>query len=516
MSARRSSVTSVVPIGARIDPKAPLDAARHFRSGYKIGEFPGLHFRQGEFYAWAGSHYIATPDEAMRSQVYGWLSSCRTENGTLIAPNRRLVTDILDALKGEAYATVSSAPDWLDGHTGAPINELLVCQNGIVHLPTRSLRRADPRLFATAALSLDFDPQAPHPTRWLAFLDTVFPSDPESIELLQEYIGLCALTDDTRHQKALLIVGPRRSGKGTILRIARELAGYDNVCSPTFASLGTSFGLQGLIGKRMAQVSDARLSSRTDIALVVESILRITGEDAISVPRKHREDFVGKLPTRFVVATNELPSMADASAALSSRFVILRMVRSFYGAEDHDLTANLIEELPGILLWALDGLDRLRARGRLVQPATSQELVDELEALSSPVGMFIRECCIIDPAGETQISALFDRWCDWCRDQGRDHPGTAADFGKKLRASIPAISSTRPWRNGIKVRCYSGVRLRSIMDLDSDSPGDGPRGPRWTTVQSTARVSPDSTDSAARNGVDHGPAMSTRSNLPEF
>jgi putative DNA primase/helicase len=64
-----------------------------------------------------------------------------------------------------------------------------------------------------------------------------------------------------------------------------------------------------------------------------------------------------------VIATNELPRLSDASGALASRMIILNTPESFYGRENHDLTDDLMEELPGIFNWALDGLDRLRGQG---------------------------------------------------------------------------------------------------------------------------------------------------------
>src|SRR5690606_18483898 len=103
------------------------------------------------------------------------------------------------------------------------------------------------RYFATSALGVDFDPHAAEPERWLAFLRQLWPEDNDSIRLLQEWTGYL-LTPDTRQQKALLLVGPKRSGKGTIARVHTALLGNASVANPTLASLGTNFGLWPLIG----------------------------------------------------------------------------------------------------------------------------------------------------------------------------------------------------------------------------------------------------------------------------
>ena len=155
-----------------------------------------------------------------------------------------------------------------------------------------------------------------------------------------------------------MLVGPKRSGKGTIGRVTRRLLGVRNVCGPTLANIGEQFGLSVLIGKSVAIIADARISGRTDTAVITERLLSISGEDTLSIPRKYLPDWTGKLPTRFMLMTNELPRIEDVSGALASRFLVLMLTRSFFGEEDTGLFERLIPELPGILNWALEGRDR--------------------------------------------------------------------------------------------------------------------------------------------------------------
>jgi putative DNA primase/helicase len=128
----------------------------------------------------------------------------------------------------------------------------------------------------------------------LDFLLQLWPNDPQSISSLQEIFGYC-LTGDTRQQKAFLLVGPRRSGKGTIARILARLIGADNTVAPTLAGIGTNFGIAPLIGKRVAIISDARLGGRADQQAIAERILSITGEDAITIDRNFSPAWTGQL-----------------------------------------------------------------------------------------------------------------------------------------------------------------------------------------------------------------------------
>src|SRR5262245_12668393 len=139
-----------------------------------------------------------------------------------------------------------------------------------------------PRLFAFNSLSFDIDLEAPPPREWLAFLNSLWPDDPASIALLQEWAGY-ALTGDTSMQKALLAVGRPRSGKSTIAAILRALVGEGNAAGPTLAGLAENFGLSALLGKQLAIVADARLSGRADATAVTERVLSITGEDAVTI-----------------------------------------------------------------------------------------------------------------------------------------------------------------------------------------------------------------------------------------
>jgi putative DNA primase/helicase len=184
--------------------------------------------------------------------------------------------------------------------------------------------------------------------RGLEFLDQLWPEDHEAIETLQELFGYC-LTGDTRQQKLFLIVGPKRSGKGIIARVLTHLVGKGNTVAPTLAGLGTNFGLAPLIGKQVAIISDARLAGRADQHAIAERLLSISGEDTITVDRKYREAWTARLQIRFLILSNELPWLADASGALGGRFIVLVLIHSFYGREDLGLTDRLLTGAAGTL-----------------------------------------------------------------------------------------------------------------------------------------------------------------------
>ncbi|HJU18593.1 MAG TPA: phage/plasmid primase, P4 family [Stellaceae bacterium] len=470
-----------------IDTAAPYDIAKQFiMHRFTVSGVRTLHHHRGGFYAWAGAAYADMGDAALRAGLYEFLAACkrRDPKGELqpVKPNAGMVNNVLDGLHAAAHLDDAlSAPAWLDQAPDLPADEILVCANGLLHLPTLDLLPHTPSFFSHNSLDFAFERNAPEPRQWLAFLAQLWPSDPVAIETLQEMFGL-ALTGDTRHQKAFLIVGPKRSGKGTIARVLARMVGADNTVAPTLAGLGMNFGLAPLIGKRLAIISDARLGGRADQAAIAERLLSITGEDAITIDRKFLAAWTGRLQVRFLILSNELPRLADTSGALASRFIVLTLAQSFYGKEDRGLADRLFAELPGILNWAIAGWRRLNERGHFRQPDSAAEAVRELEDLGSPIGAFLRERCEIGAGFQATADDLFKTWRWWCESQGRDKPGNAQSFGRDLRAAEPRLKMSRP-RTGDegRKRVYEGIRIRPIqipkpsVGLDLND-----AGPQWS------------------------------------
>ena len=453
-----------------LSPASPYESAEKYlqlRCPTPEG-FTRLIYYRGDFYVWTGKHYREMSDGALKSDVYHFLDAAkqrmkREDEPTPFMPNTNKVNEVINALRARAIVDDHlSPPAWRPGSLGECFyfaGDLLACRNGLLHLPSRYLAEHTPELLSFNALDFNYDPEAPTPQEWLKFLQSVWPDDEESIAALQEIFGYF-VSGETRQQKAFLIVGPKRSGKGTIGRILGALLGSDNVAGPTLASLAENFGLAPLIGKRAAIVSDARLGGRIDQHIIAERLLTISGEDRLTIDRKYREPWTGRLPVRFLILSNELPRLADASGALASRFVLIEMRRSFYDQEDLGLFNRLSHELPGILNWSLAGLDRLNGRGHFVLPKSSAEALQELEDLTSPISAFIREHCVVAPRKTADVDEMYSRWVSWCSASNRP-PGTPQTFGRDLRAAAPGLTTGRPRRGAPKrKRVYRGIGFR--------------------------------------------------------
>ena len=150
------------------------------------------------------------------------------------------------------------------------------------------------------------------------------------------------------------------------------------------------------------------------------------------------------------------------------------------------LDARLAAELPGILMWALEGLDRLMRNGRFTVPGASADAANLMMDLASPMSAFVRDRCvrnvnaIVDDAS-TRVEGLGrgERPHGWSKVHLRsgptrggarveDHqPSNRRRSGTPLRPDRPPVSELRWSLSCITCGCQ---RIRRSMATPT---GDG-------------------------------------------
>lgn len=426
---------------------------------------------RNQWLRWSGECWEFIDVKELRKLLYDTLgpASYVGAKGDLLRwkPDAQKLNKVIDALGSEVLLSNRLQPPvWTDGRT----DHVIACQNGLLRIADRELLPHDHRYFNTLALPFAHQRRARTPERWLKFLAEVFPGDTQSQEMLQEWFGY-VLSGRTDLQKLLMMIGPTRSGKGTIDKILAALVGRNNHVGLSAADLQGGFGMQVLLDKTVASFSDERMSVRAK--QFVSTLLRITGEDPITVHIKFQPDWSGQLGTRLMLMSNELPPLPDSSGAIVGRVILLHMKESFLGREDTALVKKLEEELPGILNWSLDGLDRLTKRGHFLQPDSGSKLLGLLRQTASPIMQFAEEKCSLDPKAVVPKQLLYEMWRYWCEANGYE-PGNSASFGRKLVAAFgDQIDEKRMGERGAQIRHYTGIGLR-----DTSGPRVMVRG-RW-------------------------------------
>lgn len=465
-----------------LDPTNPLDCGKQFlasifnsEEGVKL-----VHYAE-EFFVYVGTHYEFIEELTIRSELYKFLERCKklSKKGELqpFSPSATAVSAIIDAVKGITHLENkpnTKPPVWFpEFSANKPRAEKLVSvSNGLFYFEQGVLLPHTKGFFTKNSLPFNYDQNATCP-QWIAFLKDVWGDDQESIDLLQEFFAYI-LSGDSKQQKFLNIIGPRRSGKGTINKVLISLLGEHNTVAPQLSELCETFGLQPWISKMLASFTDARLVGRDSVG-IVSQLLRIVGNDTITVNRKNKESWNGYLPTRIVIYSNEALQLQENSNALSGRMLVLQMTNSFFGREDINLADKLITELSGIFNWALDGHRRRVSRlgEKFIQPKSGQATLDMIAELNNPLSEFMTDSIIFEKGavvGKDDVFTCYRRWVVRKNLQA----GSELSFKRRFIAATQehGVSTGLDRSNGQSRHVYTNMKLTPKAQAFIDSTSD--------------------------------------------
>lgn len=348
---------------------------------------------------------------------------------------------------------------WLRAHEVTiperPPAEILNVTNGILRWQTGELRPHGPDLVTTIQLPVAWTPGAGC-ERFETFLAEVLPA--EAHAFVFEMLGYLIFTGNPL-RVAVLLLGPGRNGKSTLLAVIVALLGAENVATVPLQMLAENrFAAAELYG-RLANVCgdlDARAIKHTD------TFKMLTGGDRMMAERKHAPMFSFRPFAVPVFSANEPPISSDQTEAWFDRWVVLPMEHRLSETEvDPRLAEKLTTraELEGILVRAVEGLQQLMARGRFELPDVVKKGREDYREQLDTVAGFIAEDVILDPTlGHTPRADLYKGYRSWCTDSGR-LPVAATRFYARLRDASTGKIEDRTLHG---VRGFAGIRLRIV------------------------------------------------------
>ncbi len=399
---------------------------------------------------------ISDSDKRLKAMKFGITSENTTRSNALLA----------QAIHLEAFETMIEQYDrnnWLAGTL-----------NGTLDLRTRELRAADRGEYITKQLGTAVDPAATA-ARWLRFIDEVFAGDAELIAYIQRAVGY-SLTGDTREQKLFLCYGGGANGKSVFLDVLAALLG-DYAATASFDTFDAGHrtdatnDLAALKGARLVTV----IETDEDRRLSEARVKSVTGQDPISCRFLYGEFFTYRPTFKLWFAMNHKPGIRGTDRGIWRRVKLIPFTQNFEGREDKRLKEKLLEELPGILNWALVGLRHWQEQGGIGTAQAVETATDEYRIESDLVAQWLGECCDDEAEVHTPASTLYDSYRTWCKSYGYREP-TATALGRSLVEK--GYPKTRTKRGNV----YVGLRLAEPTDASpSFTVGDVGHDQRATT-----------------------------------
>lgn len=328
---------------------------------------------------------------------------------------------------------------------------LLSCANGTLDLRTGLLRPHDPDDLLSLGNSIEFDADAKC-TRWLRFLDEVFPGDADLIAFVQRCIGY-SLTGDTREHVVIILHGSGRNGKTTLVETVKQLVGTLAKVAP-FDSFARARGDRGTRND-LARLHRARFVSSVESAegrKLDESLVKqLSGGDSIAVRYLYSEHFEYRPEFTIWLATNSKPQIDAGDDAVWARMRLIPFGQCFLGREDRALAGDLHAELPGILSWAVQGCLDWQRDG-LGQTAAVDIATSDYRAGEDPLADFLADRCTITAGARVEARILRAAYEAWCTGNGV-RPLAANELGKALNRHAVTPERTK------HARYYVGIQV---------------------------------------------------------
>ena len=351
-----------------------------------------------------------------------------------------------------------------------PPEGLINLKNGVFNIKEKKLMPHSPEYFFKYVTSVAYNPAATAP-RWLKFLDEVFLSDPGLARLAQQIFGYCLIGGKPFLHKAFWLSGEGRNGKSTFQEVLRKLLGAENVTSVPIDRLDKPFSAVMLEGK-LANITD-ELTSKGVISSA-DFKIAVNGE-GITAARKNQNEYVLYPTARFIFASNDTPKFGDSSLGLMRRIVAVPFRRTFTEAEqDHFLQAKLLEELSGVLNWALEGAHSLIQGDPLVEPEASKQAHSDFEQEANSVLHFCTEHVEYSEERVAFVSSkrLYAMYQIFCEEHGRPpvgFPKFAKNFAKWVRqyneSCVPWPGYDECISRYSRQKGYSCIVLKSYADM---------------------------------------------------
>lgn len=345
-----------------------------------------------------------------------------------------------------------------------------ICTNNcVIHVDRDEIRREphNPDYNFLYKVDTDFDPEADCP-RFRSFLEEVVQTGADR-KKLQEYAGYVLYHWGLPFHKTLFLVGPTASGKSTFLDTVRSLLGSGAVASLT---------PQQMTAERFAgaQLYGAMANIRNDIP--VETVdnagqfKEIAAGDELKAEEKFKDPFKFEPHAKHLFAANQLPEIDTDDQAFYRRILLCAFPETVPRDErDRRLDDKLQSELPGILNWALEGLQRLLTQNKFTADRIPGQTQDTWEKWANSISRFAK-IGLEDADGDcVPKSDAYSAYVNYCETESIPLE-TQHKFTRKLKSQ--GIKDGRKRVKGKQKRVFLNVRLTDRgRDLVTDSGGSG-------------------------------------------
>ena len=301
---------------------------------------------------------------------------------------------------------------------------LLNVRNGILNMKTRELAPHNPNFVSLVQHPVDFDPNAECPV-WRECVASWMSGDEmiDKTRMLKQYSGY-TLSSSMQFDRALFMVGDGGNGKSTFIDTIAMVIGPDATSHIDLESLYSTFGMHGLIGKRLNIIEEVSGNYYQS-----NKLKKLISGEQVTIDIKYKPQFTFRPQAKFVFSVNLLPRVDDVSTATERRICAVQFLNNYRKNPNTKLRSSvglLAGELSGILNWMLEGADDLEESENFIVTQEQIKMLDDYRAENSAVEGFLQECVVLDEDSSIETPDLYSEYKKW----------SASEGGRKQKANI--------------------------------------------------------------------------------
>jgi hypothetical protein len=291
--------------------------------------------------------------------------------------------------------------------------------------------------YCTGYLAVEYDATAVCPWWCQALLDMFADradlTRDKLIGLIQEMLGV-ALLDDKKKAltKGLILVGDSNSGKSTALDVLSGLL-TDEPIATSMDAINGPHGLMDFLRRAPWVLHEAFDGGKWHPSSKYKSI--ISG-DPVDINVKNGPMISKRLKPPIFHGSNLPVQIREPTNAVRNRLIIINCMQEFKedeligaGAEaakrNYEKPSLLIlkHEKPGLLNWALAGMQRALKRGHFERIGEIEETLEEFRIESNLAASFLKEHCTYGPDNRIRVEDFCAAFSThWVQNKSSDQP----------------------------------------------------------------------------------------------
>lgn len=287
--------------------------------------------------------------------------------------------------------------------------------------------------------------------------------DWQAYKALQEIIGL-AISNIYGHKtkKAVFLYSPvGNTGKSQFLGLLGHLIGQENITAIPLQNMNEDKGRFAFANAGLVRLIMNGDQSKADIK--DSSIFKsVTGGDAIKVEAKGKDIKALVFKGLVLIACNDLPYIADDKGEhIYRRMYIVPCTHTIEEKErDPNILDKMLEELPAIVNWAIEGLHRLKANNyNFTEIAAGNQYIEDYRKNSDTVYSFLMDegyTITKDPNDKISKKRLLEQYNQYCIREERQSV-SKRQFGERLE-KITGFKTVRTRTANIRDYYIQGIK----------------------------------------------------------